>query len=347
MLARVWHSQGRTTHALRSLAEALQHMPHSRPLRSTYARMLVDAGRYADALGEFRRLLADQPDDAGLLYRVAMLATHEQAWEDARSYWVRLRNLGGERFSEATYFLAQVEERLGHDQLAAGLYATVNEGSLRMDAGLRLAQLEARRGDLDKARARLKRLRVLVPERAVDAYLAEASLLKDAGHPDQARQLFDEALSHQPDNIDLRYARAMFAAERDDLATLERDLRYILDLDPDHVDALNALGYTLADRTRRYPEAFGYIMHAHRLQPENAAILDSLGWVYYRMGEYAKALKYLRQALESTHDAEIAAHLGEVLWVTGSRAAARSVWREGLAKTPGSPHILDTMERME
>lgn len=347
MLARVWHGQGRTAKALDSLAAALVAMPDSRPLRSTYARMLVDAGRHADALVQFRLLLAETPDNEELLYRGAMLATHERVWEEARAYWQRLRHQGGERFPEASYFLAQVEERLGRERVAAALYDTIKEGPLLMDAGLRLAQLEARRGDYGAARARLQRLRVLVPERAVDAYLAEAGLLTDAGRADEARQLFDEALSHQPDNIDLRYARAMFAVEQDDLGTLEHDLLHVLSLDPDHVDALNALGYTLTDRTRRHQEAFGYIMHAYRLQPESAAILDSLGWVHYRLGNYASALRYLRQALDMAHDPEIAAHLGEVLWVTGDRAAARGVWREGLSHTPDSSHIRDTMDRME
>jgi tetratricopeptide (TPR) repeat protein len=347
MLARVWHSQGRTKQALNSLAAALVELPDSRPLRSTYARMLVDAGRHADALREFRQLLATAPDDEELIYRAAMLATHEQAWDEAREYWLKLRNHGGKRFPEATYFLAQVEERRGREQVAAGLYEAVKEGPLLMDAGLRLAQIEARRGDVEQARGRLKRLRLLVPERAVDAYLAEAGLLKDAGRAGEARRLFDEALLRQPDDIELRYARAMFAAEQDDLGTLEQDLQHILSLDPDNVDALNALGYTLADRTRRFQESFGYIMHAYRLQPENAAILDSLGWVYYRLGDYASALRYLRQALDMAQDAEIAAHLGEVLWVTGDRAAARRVWRDGLARTPDSWYIRDTMERME
>lgn len=347
MLARVRYGQGRPDEALAGLVQALEDMPDSRPLRQAYARMLVDAGRHAEALVQFRRLLDETPGDADLVYAVAMLAMHEQAWPEARRHWQVLRSMGGDKYDEASYFLGQVEERLGNDKLAAGLYGSVKDGDLLMDAGLHLARLEARQGKLAKARERLRNLRVLVPQRAVEAYLAEADLLNVAGQTAAARELFDEAVSRQPERVELRYARAMFAAEQDDLQTLESDLRHILSKDPDHVESLNALGYTLADRTDRHQEAFALIMRAYRLQPENAAILDSLGWVYYRLGDYANAIKYLRRALDTMMDDEIAAHLGEVLWVIGERDAARSVWQRGLARTPDSPHIHDVMQRLE
>ena len=178
----------------------------------------------------------------------------------------------------------------------------------------------------------------------------------------QTRQIAFAAASHQGEAVHTGLARewlaslglgvfsttpVMHAARAHDLATLELDLNYILARDPDHVDALNALGYTLADRTRRFEEAAGYIRKAFELQPDNPAILDSMGWVSYRLGDYDMALKYLRQALGNLNDPEIAAHLGEVLWVTGDRDGARAVWRKALAATPDSDVLREVMERLE
>jgi tetratricopeptide (TPR) repeat protein len=139
----------------------------------------------------------------------------------------------------------------------------------------------------------------------------------------------------------------MFGAAQDRLDVLERDLQAIIEDDPDHADALNALGYTLADQTDRYQEALGYIERALALKPDNAAILDSMGWVLFRLGRNEEALEYLRRALDAGFDGEIAAHLGEVLWVTGDRKAAREVWQEALERDPDNEFVLETMERLD
>ena len=347
LLARVRHARGDTQGAIDGLTLALQHQPDNRVLRTALARLLVDAGKHEEALKQFQRLLKQAPQDADYLYAVGMLAMHGEHWDEARRAWQALRNQGGDRQTEATYYLAHVEEREEHLDLAAGLYASITDGPLLMDAGLRLAGIEAQQDKLPQARARLQQLRLLVPERAADAYLTEARLLREAGKSREARQLLDNAVAAQPDNINLRYGRAMQAADEGDIETLEQDLQHVLALDPDHADALNALGYTLADHTNRYAEAYEYISHAYRLQPENPAILDSMGWVNYRLGHYAEAIKFLRQALAMMPDAEIAAHLGEVLWVTGDSEGAREIWRKALSMTPDSPELREVMKRFE
>jgi len=347
LLARVRHARGDTPAAIHGLTEALQQQPDNRVLRTARARLQVDAGEHEAALKDFRRLRKQSPEDADYVYAVAMLAMHGEHWEEARQAWQQLRDQGGDRYDEATYFLAQVEERDGHLKLAAGLYDSVGDGPLQADAALRQAAIEARQGQLAAARTRLRALREAVPARAVDAYLAEARLLREAGQEAAARQLLDEAVADSPDDIELRYGRAMEAVEAGDLQTMEQDLRHIIALDPQHVDALNALGYSLADRTDRYAEALDYISRAYRLAPENPAIIDSLGWVHYRLGDYAQAIKYLRQALAQIPDAEIAAHLGEVLWVSGDREQARKVWRKALDAAPDSKLLRDVMQRFQ
>ena len=149
-----------------------------------------------------------------------------------------------------------------------------------------------------------------------------------------------------PNDKELLYARALAAEKLDRLDVLERDLRAILAADPKNAQALNALGYTLADRTTRYPEALGYIEQALALLPDDAAVLDSMGWVQYRLGDHAKALEYLRRAYQANPDAEIAAHLVEVLWASGQREEAKKIWREALRKDPDSSHLLKLKEQL-
>ena len=152
---------------------------------------------------------------------------------------------------------------------------------------------------------------------------------------------------YYPDNLDLLYNRALYVVELGDFPWMERDLRRLLEKDPDHADALNALGYTLADRNERLDEAFAYIARALKLRPDSAAILDSMGWVLYRQGDLSGATSYLRRALALSQDDEIAAHLGEVLWVSGQRADAQAVWRDGLEHTPDSDKIRSVIKRLQ
>ena len=163
----------------------------------------------------------------------------------------------------------------------------------------------------------------------------------------EAKALYDHALGEIPNRVELLYQRAMVADKLDDLVLLEQDLMAILENEPDYVEALNSLGYTLADRTDRYEEAYAYIRRALELRPDAAHILDSYGWVNFRMGRLDEALLYLRKAAEAVYDPEIAAHLGEVLWEQGDHAAARDIWDEAIKKSPDSETLLNTMQRLD
>ena len=155
-----------------------------------------------------------------------------------------------------------------------------------------------------------------------------------------------KALEQFPGDTNLLYTRAMLAEKRGDLNGLERDLRDIIAREPDNATALNALGYTLADRTSRYEEAKALIEQAHQLNPEDAATLDSLGWVNYRLGNLDEAERHLRAALARFPDHEVAAHLGEVLWVQGKQREAREVWASALEAKPDSPILRATIKRL-
>ena len=179
----------------------------------------------------------------------------------------------------------------------------------------------------------------------VRIYITKGEMLRSARRYPQAMEVFNTALEIVPGNSDLLYARALVAEKLGRIDLLESDIRTILKTEPDNAHALNALGFTLADQTDRYEEAYGYLKRAIEIMPDDAAIIDSWGWVHYRLGDYEKAIDLLRKALSRFDDAEISAHLGEVLWVSGEQQEAREVWQRALKKSPADPILLRVMQR--
>ncbi|MGV3593277.1 MAG: tetratricopeptide repeat protein, partial [Gammaproteobacteria bacterium] len=174
----------------------------------------------------------------------------------------------------------------------------------------------------------------------------EANLLMDADRNDDAAALLDSSIAAFPDDIQLLFLRSVLSTERNDLALMEQDLRKIIELDPTSPIAYNSLGYTLADRTDRIEEAYELIQRAAELSPDDPAVIDSLGWVQYRLGMLAEARENLTRAYELFPDHEVAAHLGEVLWVLGERNEATRVWRNALQMEPNSSPIRNTVQRL-
>ncbi len=346
LLSRVLVAQNQREQARTLLDEGVRLYPDSVLLRTTYSRLLVDLADYPAALEQFRELHRLTPDDDEITFGYAMLATQQEDWDEARPLWQELRGVADRR-DEASYYLAQVEEENGNDDLAIGLFRSVSGTELRVDAVMRTAQILGRTGRLAEARDTLQRARIANPGRATDLYVAETQIVQKHGDPDDALALYEAAIAAFPDSQDLLYNRALFVVELGDFAWMERDLRRLLEDDPDYADALNALGYTLADRNERLDEAFAYISRALKLRPDSPAVLDSMGWVLYRQGDLVQAASYLRRALALAQDDEIAAHLGEVLWVSGQRADAQAVWREGLAHSPDSEKIRAVIERLQ
>ena len=192
----------------------------------------------------------------------------------------------------------------------------------------------AKQGDLAGARRYLEGIKSQNDPQRVQVALAQEQILREAKQYRAALEALNAAIKTVPDDKDLLYARALVAEKLDMFDVTELDLRAILKKDPKNVNALNALGYTLTDRTTRYQEALELLQQAMTLKPDDAFIMDSMGWLQYRLGNNAEAVKYLKHALEIRNDAEIAAHLGEVLWVMGNHREAESVWNRALLETP-------------
>ena len=224
-------------------------------------------------------------------------------------------------------------------------YASVRRGELYFNAQIRVVALLADQKKFQEAQDHLRSIRPVNDQQQVQLYLLEGDVLREAQRYDDAKQFYSSILDAHPEETSIRYARALIAEKLGELDLLESDLRTILQTEPDNAQVLNALGYTLADQTKRYDEALQYIQKAMELQPDDAAVIDSMGWVQYRLGDYEASVQYLRKANDLTKDPEIASHLGEVLWVMGKKNDALKVWEESLKANPGHETLLKTMKR--
>lgn len=344
--ARVLMRLGRAGEAVVSLQKAVESNPDDQNLRMTYARLLVDIKEYDKARVEFEKLHKASPDDAELLYTLGLLSLESQRLDDAEKYMMMLVRMD-ERDGEAQYYLGRIyENRKQYDQ-AIEWYEQVHVGDYQFDARLRIADMLGLAGKTDEA---IEHLDAMLQGSQSDGtlvriYIAKGELLRQAHRYEEAMAVFNTALEIVPGNSDLLYARALVAERLGRLDQLEADLKVILEIEPDNAHALNALGFTLADQTDRIEEAYGYLKRAIEIMPEDPAIIDSLGWVYYRMGNYEEAIRLLRTALSRFDDAEIAAHLGEVLWVNGQQQEARGIWQKALKKSPDDPVLQEVMQR--
>lgn len=345
LLARILDVQKRTDESEKLLQQGVEQLPDNDLLRLSYAEHLVIHEKYEQAYKEFKLLHKALPENDEITQALGSLAIELHHWVDAREIWSEMMSGHGKK-NRALYFLGQIEEGSGNPEKAFEYYDKVG-GVLRTDAKIRSAQLLAKRGDLPKALKMITKARLSAMEDAVRLYLVESDLLSDANKGMQAMGLLDKALAEHPQQADLLYARGMLGDEMGSLEILERDMRTIIKIDPENAQALNALGYTLTVYADRLQEAQELIKKAYALMPESAAILDSMGWVEFRLGNLEEAEKYLRMAAERDKDSEIMAHLGEVLWVKGDREEASQIWQDALLLEPESEHLLDVINRLQ
>ncbi|POA18075.1 hypothetical protein C1886_18655 [Pseudomonas sp. FW300-N1A1] len=343
--ARLLQSLNRGDESLPLLKKTIRKYPDDKRLRLTYARLLVEQDRMDDAKTEFSSLVQQYPEDDELRYSLALVCLEAKAWEEAKGYLEDL--IARDSHVDSAHLnLGRIAEERNDPQGALIEYGQVAPGADYLPAQLRQADILMDNGRTAEAQARLAKERDEEPDYAIQLYLIEVETLSANKHEDRAWAILDKALKQYPDDLNLLYTRAMQAEKRNDLAQMEKDLRQIIKRDPDNAMALNALGYTLSDRTTRYAEAKSLIEKAHQLSPEDPAVLDSLGWVNFRLGNLDDAERYLRQALERFPDQEVAAHLGEVLWAKGQQREARKIWAKFLKEQPDSPILRSTIKRL-
>jgi len=341
---RILQGRENKTEAVEYLARQVRAFPDETVLRLTYARQLVDARDYEEAFTQYQMVIKQSPGDVDVLFALGLLALQLDRQEEAFDYLTQAKETG-QRSDDARFYLGQLEELRENPEAALVHYSYVVGGGNLIEARVRQAMIEARLGNVEVARNYLHSLHVNTPTQRQRLFLIEGEILRNAERHQESMTLFNHALDEMPGDASLLYARAMVAERLDQLDLAERDLKAIIEADESNADALNALGYTLADRTDRYQEAYGYVKRALELRPNDNAILDSMGWVLYRLGQYNEAIKMLRKSLEIRLDPEVAAHLGEVLWVNGEREDAREIWRQALEIAPDDKRLLDIMQR--
>ncbi|MEM8513253.1 tetratricopeptide (TPR) repeat protein [Massilia sp. MP_M2] len=333
----------------------LKSYPKANDVRAAYARVLVNRKDYPAARREFEALLKVQPDNAATLYALGILATQTDDARGAETYFTRFvdvlgRNPNDERDpSRALLILSQLAEERGD---LAGALLWLNkvpdntDEQTRFNAQLRRAHLTGKGGDLAAARALLAEVKPTEPERQAQLMAADAQLLRQANQLPEAYALMETAAQRFPKNPDLLYDFALLAEKLGKVDVMEAQLREVMAQAPDNHHAYNALGYSLAERNVRLQEAYGLIAKALEMAPGDPFIMDSMGWIHYRMGNLNEAEKFLRRAYGLRKDAEIGIHLGEVLWQKGDKSAAQALWRDARAKDPQNEALRETLARL-
>ena len=340
LMGRILVSAGKKQEALAYFQSLYEKGQADFSMKNTYARLLVSNKQYDQAKQVFQNLLTDKPKKNETIYALALLAMQTEVFEVAEQY---LQVLEKAKFkpNEVKFYLGQLNDEFRLLKKAYHWYRQVGQGKYYFDARLRMVDLLALEGKITDSRSLLRHLRAVFPKLKVKLYLLEGDVLERANTLDAQMTVYNDALKEYPDNAEILYNRALLGEKIGRLDILERDLRKVLQHYPENANALNALGYTLAERTKRYDEALPLIQLAFVLKPDDAAVMDSMGWVQYKLGHLSAAGTYLRQAYTQLADGEIAAHLSEVLYHQGEKEEAKHIWQKAMDKEPNNNHLLE------
>jgi tetratricopeptide (TPR) repeat protein len=323
----------------------LKAHPQANEVRMAHAKALAKAGRYQEARAEFASLTAQIGDKAEIAYAIGLLSMQINDLDGAEASFKQAIQQGYADDETIRLYLAQISETRQRHEEALSRYDEIGPGERYFEARLKSVVLLGKMKRLVEGKARLDALTPANEREKVQIVQTEAQMLRDGGDNLGAFMVLDKAVRERPDSSELLYDRAMAAEKIDRLDVLEADLRRLIQLDPDHAHAYNALGYTLADRTGRLDEAMALLDKALKLAPDDAFILDSMGWALFKAKRYPEAESHLRRAYSGRPDPEIAAHLGEVLWQRGQREEARKLWNDALKQHPDNDVLIETVKR--
>lgn len=320
--------------------------PASKPVAGALAQLYADQKRFSDARAVLQRLLDREPDSPDLMFGVAAIALQMKDYATAEPLLQKLKKQGYGEPGVVDLYLAQLAEDTKRYEDAIARYRDITEGDRAWLAKLRIGALYGKLGRVAEAQRWFSELPAVTVEQRVQVRQGEAQMLREAGDNAGAYKVLAQGLDEHPDSTDLMYDLAMVAERLDRVDEAEKRLTRLVELKPDDAQALNALGYTLVDRTNRIQQGYDLIEKAHKLSPADPFILDSMGWALYRLGRLKEAEDYLRKALAQRPDAEIAAHLGEVLWSKGDHDDARAIWQPQLESNPDNAVLKETVRRL-
>lgn len=345
MRANILAMKGDKEDALKYLKNTLKgELKNNIEINMTYGRMLTEFRKYEAALQQYEKLMKLVPENTDVIYTGGVLALQLEKYKKSKKYLKKVLSRG-ERVYDANYYLGQIAEAENDIAQAINYYATVRRGRLYFSAQVRVVALIADKKEFTRARNHLHTIRTANEKQKLQLSLLDGDLYREEGRYADAKIFYTKILDESPEETSIRYARALVAEKLNEIGLVESDLQMILKVEPGNAQVLNALGYTLADRTDRYEEALKYIQQALKIEPNDAAVMDSMGWVQYHLGNYKEAILHLERANEIGKDPEIAAHLGEVLWVSGKKSAALKIWEGSLKENPDNEILLNVMKR--
>ena len=330
----------------------LTRYPANRDVRLAYGRMLIEQRQYDAARTEFNTLLKSQPEDLTTLFALGILGTQTNDLPSAEKYLTAYLNVLSAHpdetrdASQALVVLAQIAEDRKDSATALRYLAQVGSGEAYLGAQIKRAQLIARGGNVPAAQALLHQISVDGDSEPALLVQAEGQIQREANQPQQAYQTLEAGVARFPNNVDLLYEFAMAAEKVNKIDRMESALRQVIKLAPANQNAYNALGYSFAERNIRLPEAAKLVEQAMALAPDDPFIMDSMGWVQFRLGKLPEAEALLRRAYTLKPDVEIAVHLGEVLWVRGQKEDAQKFWRDARSKDPANDSLKSTLTRL-
>jgi tetratricopeptide (TPR) repeat protein len=339
------YETGQVEAAIKFAEEAFDTFPADHNLGRLYASLLVEAKQLDQAEKVFRRLMEKYPQAPSLKLSLGLVMLENNKIGPAKTILNELL-VEGQHVNEAHFYLGRIADQQKLLDEAIAHYKKIKESNNYEAAIERISFLLAQQEKFDEMSQYLSELRTRHPDKLKMLWLLEVKLLSLSKQKDLMNASLNKAIEDLPGDEQLLYARAMNLEAKNDLEGMEQDLRKILEMQPDHAVALNALGYTLADKTLRYQEAFELIQKALSLEPENPAIQDSMGWILFKLNQPEEALYFLLKAFQSYQDGEVAAHLGEVLLKLNQKTEAYEIWGTVLSKYPEHPVLLETLQRL-
>lgn len=331
--------------SLDRLRRYLSDYPKAGEVRLQYARALLEQKQYKPARVEFEILAHESPDNVDLAFAVALISLQLNDFPGAEAQLREALAKGGKGLDAVEYFLGQLSEAKEDESEALVHYREVKAGEYQFAAQLRVVYLLSKQGRLSEARLQLRQAPVITAAQQVQVVMIDAQLLSEARQFPEASLVLEQGLAKFPNHPDLLYEAAMLDDKLGKYDASEKLLRKLIQVKPDHAHAYNALGYSLLERNVRTNEAVLLVEKALQLTPDDHAIMDSVGWGYYRAGRLDESVAMLRKAYAGNPDPEIAAHLGEVLWVRGDKTEAARLWQDSLKAHPGNMPLQAVMKR--
>lgn len=345
-----------TQAAIASLSQFLKHNPTANEVRRAYAGLLIEQKQFSDARHELEILVVNKPNDASILYALGLLALQLNDLATAEKYltqFVKFADASADQKSDPTsayvYLSQMADDRKDGDKALdwlSKIQSYDGKNAAWFDAQLRRALLISKYKSLEEAQQFLQALNATTPEEKVRVIQLQSELLREKKRDIEALGLLQAATKSYPDNSDLFYDFAMLAEKLDRLQDAETALRRVLQLAPDNAQAYNALGYLFTERNIRLAEARVLLEKALSLAPNDAFILDSMGWLEFRENHPETALEFLRRAYQIRPEADIAVHIGEVLWAMGELEKARAIWKKAQQQDPHNASLKSTLKRL-